>query len=697
MQRPALIALLLMLALLAVALPSATAQEDPARPEELWEEFPLDSERSDPPPRERSQSNAPKNEQQDAPEDRQPAPEETQPAPEATPPAEAERTAGESGGDSLPVGLLLSGLGAAIAGLVAGYVLFSARAKRRSEPGRAEPATAGADPGPKPAAPAAAAPELEREPAERAERRRAGKRAVEAPSVERPREEKRLPVAAETAPAKPPIAAKADKPEPMKAEKREAAKAEKREPARAEKREPARAEKREPVRAEKAEPVKARKPEPVKVDKPEPVKARKPEPVKVDKPEPVKARKPEPVKVDKPEPVKAEKPEPVKVDKPEPVKAEKPEPVKAEKPEPVKVDKAEPVKAQKPEPSKAQKPEPVKAEKPEPSKAQKPEPVKVEKPEPVKAQKPEPVKADKPEPVKAEKPEPVEPTAPASPPTEVQEPPPATPVPTPLEAAADLPDDVIPFPTAPGLGGRRPPRARGQRALGYVSVTDAEDQAADLEAQTAQIRTACSRNGFESVSVVRDFESHSGSDLERPGLTYALEKLEAGDATCLVVASLERLTRSAAHLGTLIDRLSESAIRLVVLDIQLDTGNPDGRLAAEALANVGTLERRSLDLRTRKGLQAARDSRRSSGRPAVADRPALKQRIAEMRARGMTLQAIADTLNTEGVPTLRGGAEWRPSSVQAAVGYKRPKRGTRKSRGGAANGSPAGGSSGEAG
>ncbi len=35
----------------------------------------------------------------------------------------------------------------------------------------------------------------------------------------------------------------------------------------------------------------------------------------------------------------------------------------------------------------------------------------------------------------------------------------------------------------------------------------------------------------------------------------------------------------------------------------------------------------------------------------------------------MTLQAIADRLNREGVPTLRGGAEWRPSSVQATIGH----------------------------
>jgi recombinase len=39
----------------------------------------------------------------------------------------------------------------------------------------------------------------------------------------------------------------------------------------------------------------------------------------------------------------------------------------------------------------------------------------------------------------------------------------------------------------------------------------------------------------------------------------------------------------------------------------------------------------------------------------------------------MTLRAIADTLNREGVPTVRGGAEWRPSSVQSVLGYRRTR------------------------
>jgi hypothetical protein len=57
------------------------------------------------------------------------------------------------------------------------------------------------------------------------------------------------------------------------------------------------------------------------------------------------------------------------------------------------------------------------------------------------------------------------------------------------------------------------------------------------------------------------------------------------------------------------------------------------------------------------------------------DRQELRDRIAAMRADGMTLQAIADLLNAEGVPTLRGGATWRPSGVQSAAGYRRPRRG----------------------
>jgi DNA invertase Pin-like site-specific DNA recombinase len=213
-----------------------------------------------------------------------------------------------------------------------------------------------------------------------------------------------------------------------------------------------------------------------------------------------------------------------------------------------------------------------------------------------------------------------------------------------------------------------------QPALGYASVPEGDQGNDSMRRQQQEIDAICSRKGLDLLKLVRDVESRGGSDLNRPGLVYALKQLKAHDASCLVVSSLERLTPSAANLGTLVEWIDRRGARLVVVDIDLDTGTPEGRLVAKALATVGGSERKTLMQRTRKGLEAARLAQRSSGQPAVSDPPALKQRIADMRARGMTLQAIADTLNAEGVPTLRGGALWRPSSVQAAAGYKRPSR-----------------------
>jgi DNA invertase Pin-like site-specific DNA recombinase len=119
---------------------------------------------------------------------------------------------------------------------------------------------------------------------------------------------------------------------------------------------------------------------------------------------------------------------------------------------------------------------------------------------------------------------------------------------------------------------------------------------------------------------------------------------------------------------------NRTGARFIAVDDGIDTATPAGRLAASALSAAGQLERRKLQERTRRGLEAAREKGARSGRPAVADRPELRARIRALRAEGWTFQAISDTLNAEGVPTLRGGAEWRPSSVQSAAGYKRPSK-----------------------
>ena len=208
------------------------------------------------------------------------------------------------------------------------------------------------------------------------------------------------------------------------------------------------------------------------------------------------------------------------------------------------------------------------------------------------------------------------------------------------------------------------------RALGYVSVPDDRPLEAEAGLQAEAIEAVCAARDWAFIGGVREAEPANGKGLERPGLIHALERLEGGEADCLVVTELGRLTRSAAEIGELLDRLGRARVRLVVLDLEIDTHTDSGQLVAKALAAVSAGERERLSQRTRKGLAAARQ-KGATGRPAVSDRPELVERITTMRASGMTLQAIADALNTQGEPTVRGGARWRPSSVQAALGYKR--------------------------
>ena len=222
-------------------------------------------------------------------------------------------------------------------------------------------------------------------------------------------------------------------------------------------------------------------------------------------------------------------------------------------------------------------------------------------------------------------------------------------------------------------GASAAPRSSRVRALGYVSVPPGSGFEAGARAQARAIEAACTARGWAFVGGVREAEPSSGKGLERPGLNHALERLAMGEADCLIVTDLARLTRSAAELAEVLEQIGRTGGRLVVLDPAIDTATESGRLVARTLTTVSGWEHQRLAERTRKGLAAAR-AQGASRRPAVSDRPELVEQITTMRASGMTLQAIADALNAQAQPTVRGGAQWRPSSVQAALGYTRRPR-----------------------
>jgi peptidoglycan hydrolase-like protein with peptidoglycan-binding domain len=237
-------------------------------------------------------------------------------------------------------------------------------------------------------------------------------------------------------------------------------------------------------------------------------------------------------------------------------------------------------------------------------------------------------------------------------------------------------------------GRRRRPEAspgpRGQRdeaaALGYVSVREFEAvDGQELRGQMAAIETACGQRGLVLDEVITDLDQVNGTGPERPGLQSALQRLGAGEASCLVVAELGRLSRSDQEVGYIVEWLRRREARLVAVDDGLDTGTRSGGEAADRVVSLYAFdgqERSPARTGHPESVPEQRPTETANGSSGAAryDVPALKGRIKAMRASGMTLQAIADRLNAENVPTLRGGTMWRPSGVQAAAGYRRPDR-----------------------
>ena len=221
---------------------------------------------------------------------------------------------------------------------------------------------------------------------------------------------------------------------------------------------------------------------------------------------------------------------------------------------------------------------------------------------------------------------------------------------------------------------RRPVRSarladdQSVRAVAYLRVSTAEqaDSGAGLDAQRATVEREAQQRGWELVAVEVEAGASAKTLIGRPALDAALEAVKSGRADVLVVAKLDRLSRSVADFATLLDRAQGEGWGLVALDLGVDTTTPAGELVANVMAAVAQWERRTIGQRTREGLAAKRASGVRLGRPPVLPVDVV-QWVVQERAKGRTLQVIADGLTVDAVPTARGGAVWRTSTVSALL------------------------------
>lgn len=196
-----------------------------------------------------------------------------------------------------------------------------------------------------------------------------------------------------------------------------------------------------------------------------------------------------------------------------------------------------------------------------------------------------------------------------------------------------------------------------------VSTSDQGESGLGLDAQVAKCEGYAERVGAQVVEVVREVQS-GRSVTKRPQLIEALRRLKAGEAQTLIVAKLDRLSRSVIDLCGLIEQSEREGWSLVLLDLGIDTTTPAGRVQAQVIAAFAEYERRLISQRTRETMAVARARGVHCGVRSTLPL-AVVQRIVSERVEGSTWQAIADELNADEVATGRGGRCWRDSSVRA--------------------------------
>jgi DNA invertase Pin-like site-specific DNA recombinase len=183
--------------------------------------------------------------------------------------------------------------------------------------------------------------------------------------------------------------------------------------------------------------------------------------------------------------------------------------------------------------------------------------------------------------------------------------------------------------------------------IGY-SRTSTTEQIAGLEAQDRELKAAGAQRIFtEQVSSVAP----------RKALEDAIDFAREGDVLC--ITKLDRLARSVAHLCELVARLQAKSVALRILNMNIDTGTPTGKLMLHLLGSIAEFERQIMLERQREGIAKAKSEGKYKGRAPTAR--AKTDLVLEMVRAGKTREAVAEKLNISARSVFRILKDYRVS------------------------------------
>src|SRR5215204_986340 len=231
------------------------------------------------------------------------------------------------------------------------------------------------------------------------------------------------------------------------------------------------------------------------------------------------------------------------------------------------------------------------------------------------------------------------------------------------------------------------PSANGhgpKRALLYARVSTDEQARSgySLAQQLEALRTYAAREGYEVLEEVVD-PGQSGASLERPGMDRVRDLVAAGGVSVVLAQDRDRIAREPAYHYLLRREFEEHGTKIRALNDRGDD-SPEGELTDGILDQLGKYERAKIAERSRRGkLRKAREGKVMAGHRVkygfklndtrdglLVDegKMANVRRIFRMiGVEGRSMNAVAKTLERDGVPTPDGGKRWDRAFFRTAI------------------------------
>lgn len=218
------------------------------------------------------------------------------------------------------------------------------------------------------------------------------------------------------------------------------------------------------------------------------------------------------------------------------------------------------------------------------------------------------------------------------------------------------------------------------KAISYVRVST-EDQAStgvSLAAQRQKIIQYAELYDHQIIDFVED-AGVSAKNLTRPGIQKILGLVRKKEVQGVIIAKLDRLTRSVKDLAEIIDLFNKNGVALMSVNENLDSGTASGRMVLNMLGTIAQWERETIGERTSTALQFKKRNGKVFGKDPLfgfkkeSDRliPDEKehrviQEIMNLRSKGKNYSRIAVMLNIKKYST-RSGNRWFPQQIKRVI------------------------------